>query len=192
VRRNIAGEARDGLTADGVTVAEAARLERPDFDEVFRMAALFRAGLMSGALQQLLDLSVAYVGQRVQFGRPLGRFQAVQQQLAVLAGSVAASSAITNAAACVVERADGELMVAAARSRLADAVDAGNAIAHQVHGAMGFVREYQLHLSTRRLWAWRDEYGTAVQWRERLGRAFAGTPANELWSKLALVGIRTQ
>ncbi|MBI4190009.1 MAG: acyl-CoA dehydrogenase [Betaproteobacteria bacterium] len=191
-RRNIAGEPRDELIANVASVTKVAHLAGLDHDRVFRMAALFRAGLIVGALDSILELSVRYVGERVQFGRPLARLQAIQQQLAVLAGSVAASSAITDAAACVIEREDGRLMIAAARARLADAIDTATGIAHQVHGAMGFAREYALHLNTRRLWAWRDEYGTAVQWRERLGRSFAGIAADDLWPALALVGARTE
>ena len=190
-RRNIAGEPRDEVAAHGVSVGRVAQLKEPSRDLVFRVAALFRAALISGALERILELSVSYVRNRVQFGRPLARFQAVQQQLAVLAGAVAASVAITDAAACVADREDGELMVAAARARLADAIDTGAGIAHQVHGAMGFVREYVLHYNTRRLWAWRDEYGSAAEWRERLGRAFIGTLADELWPKLVLVGAKT-
>ncbi len=191
-RRNIAGEPRDDIVAKAVAAGAVAELVAPDPRTIFRMASLFRAALISGALERILDMSVRYTTERTQFGRPLSRFQAIQQQLAVLAGEVAASSAIVDAAACVVEREDGELMVAAARARLAGAIDTGAAIAHQVHGAMGFAREYPLHNNTRRLWAWRDEYGSAVEWRERLGRAFTGTPADALWPKLARVGARTE
>ena len=191
VRRNIAGESRDRLAADGLPVSTTAHLDQLNLEKVFCMAALFRAALIVGALEQVLDLCVRYTQERVQFGRPLSRLQAIQQQLAVLAGSVAASAAITDAATAAVDHKDGKLMVAAARARLADAIDTATGIAHQVHGAIGFAREYTLHFSTRRLWAWRDEYGTAVQWREYVGRTFAGTPADALWPALAAVGSKT-
>ncbi|GAA4336205.1 acyl-CoA dehydrogenase family protein [Pigmentiphaga soli] len=187
--RNIAGEPRDRLAAQGAPLDASALLAGLDAEAVLRMAALLRAAMISGALENILDMSVRYVRDRVQFGRPLAKFQAVQQQLAVMAGAVAAASAITDAAASAVLRDDGMVMVAAARARLAAAIDTGAAVAHQVHGAMGFVREYPLHFSTRRLWGWRDEYGSAAEWRERLGRAFAGTPADALWPRLAAVGI---
>jgi acyl-CoA dehydrogenase len=189
-RRNIAGEPRDRLSADGIVsdaVAHAGQIER---DDVLCMVALLRAAQCAGALEALLELCVSYTKERVQFGRPLSRLQAVQQQLAVLAGQVAASAAITEAAAVAAGCSNAKLMVAAARSRIADAIDTATGIAHQVHGAIGFAREYPLHFSTRRLWAWRDEYGAAVQWRETLGRAFAGTPADALWPALADLASR--
>jgi len=191
-RKNIAGEPRDDIVAEAVEADAFAELAAPGPRMIFRMASLFRAALISGALERILDMSVRYSTERSQFGRTLSRFQAIQQQLAVLAGEAAASAAIADAAACVVEREDGELMIAVARARLAAAIDTGAAVAHQVHGAIGFSREYPLHNHTRRLWAWRDEYGSAVEWRERLGRAFAGTPADALWPKLARVGARTE
>ncbi|HTE14344.1 MAG TPA: acyl-CoA dehydrogenase family protein [Burkholderiales bacterium] len=190
-RRNIAGEPRDQLDADKVPFMEV-HLPDVNADFVFDLASLFRGALICGALERILELSVLYASDRIQFGRPLSKFQAVQQQLAVLAGEVASATAITDAAARVVGREDGNLMIAAMRSRLANAIDTGTAIAHQVHGAIGFAREYALHSSTRRLWAWRDEYGSAVEWRERLGRAFAGTPADELWPKLSVIGAQTE
>lgn len=187
-RTNIAGEPRDGLTADGVSVRFSC-VPAVSLDTVLQMVSLCRAGLMCGALQRILELSVGYARDRVQFGRPLAKFQAIQQQLAELAGAVASATAITNATAHVIGGEHGDLMTAAMRARLAGAIDTGTAVAHQVHGAMGFTREYALHEYTRRLWAWRDEYGSAAEWRERLGRAFAGTPADELWSRLARVGV---
>ena len=189
-RCNIAGEPRDRIAANGIVPSSVAMLENISIDKVLCMAALFRAALSVGALAQVLDLCVTYTQQRVQFGRPLSRLQAVQQQLAVLAGAVAASAAITEAAGCTVDFKDGKLMVAVARSRVADAIDSAAGIAHQVHGAIGFTREYLLHFSTRRLWAWRDEYGAAVAWREYVGRTFVGTPADELWPALAAVGSK--
>ena len=187
-RRNIAGEPRDRIAANGIVPGAVAALDNISIDKVLCMAALFRAALSVGALGQVLDLCVKYTPERIQFGRPLSRLQAIQQQLAVLAGSVAASAAITEAAGCTVNQLDGKLMVAVARSRVADAIDTATGIAHQVHGAIGFAREYMLHFSTRRLWAWRDEYGAAVAWREFVGRTFVGTPADELWPALAAVG----
>lgn len=187
-RRNIAGEPRDRISANGVAPASVTCVAQISHDRVLSMMALLRAALIVGALEQVLDLSVRYAQERVQFGRPLAKLQAIQQQLAVLAGDAAASSAITDAAAAAADRNDAKLMVAAARARLADAIDSATGIAHQVHGAIGFAREYALHFSTRRLWAWRDEYGTAVEWRECLGRAFVGTPADELWPALSAAG----
>ncbi len=187
-RRNIAGEPRDRIAAHKLALKQAHEANGLNLDDVLRMAALMRAGAITGALSHVLETCVRYTQERIQFGRPLSKFQAIQQQLAVLSGAAAAGTAITEAAAASAGRTDAALMVAAARARLADAIDTATGIAHQVHGAIGFAREYQLHYYTRRLWAWRDEFGTAVEWRERVGRAFVGTPADQLWPALAAVG----
>ncbi|MBV9585355.1 MAG: acyl-CoA dehydrogenase, partial [Alphaproteobacteria bacterium] len=73
------------------------------------------------------------------------------------------------------------LDVAAAKVRVGEAASSGAAIAHQVHGAMGFTYEHSLHHSTRRLWAWREEFGNEALWAERLGRLIAEHGADELW-----------
>ena len=80
--------------------------------------------------------------------------------------------AAADAAACVIQQhglAQAELAIAAAKLRTGEAASNGAAIAHQVHGAMGFTQEYPLHYATRRLWSWRDEFGNESYWAERLG-----------------------
>jgi alkylation response protein AidB-like acyl-CoA dehydrogenase len=74
--------------------------------------------------------------------------------------------------------------VAAAKIRAGEAAGAGAAIAHQVHGAMGFTREYSLQQSTRRLWAWRDDFGAESVWAMRLGTTVVGRGAAALWPAL--------
>jgi len=73
------------------------------------------------------------------------------------------------------------LEVAVAKVRVGEAAGNGAAIAHQVHGAMGFTYEHSLHHSTRRLWAWREEFGNETLWAGRLGRLIAEHGAGELW-----------
>jgi acyl-CoA dehydrogenase len=121
----------------------------------------------------------------VQFGRPIAKFQAVQHNLAMLAGEVAAASAAADIAAEAC--ADGIALapVAIAKVRGGEAAGTGAAIAHQVHGAMGFTYEHSLHHATRRLWAWREEFGNEAQWAARLGRLVATRGADELWPFVA-------
>jgi alkylation response protein AidB-like acyl-CoA dehydrogenase len=71
-----------------------------------------------------------------------------------------------------------------AKSRIGEAAGKGAEIAHQVHGAMGFTREHNLHYSTRRLWSWRDEFGNETYWQSRLGREIAARGADALWPML--------
>jgi alkylation response protein AidB-like acyl-CoA dehydrogenase len=77
------------------------------------------------------------------------------------------------------------LEAASAKIRVGEAAGAGSAIAHQVLGAIGFTREHTLHRFTRRLWAWRDDFGNESFWAVELGKAVAAKGADELWSMLA-------
>ena len=95
------------------------------------------------------------------------KFQAVQQQLAVMAGQVAAAGAAADAgveALSLDDPAKQEFLIAIAKTRVGDAATLASEIAHQVHGAIGFTKEYALQLSTRRLWSWRDEFGGDTEW----------------------------
>ena len=105
--------------------------------------------------------------------------------LAVLAGQAAASSAAADAAVEASRLAPDEFAVSVAKSRVGEAAGKGAEIAHQVHGAMGYTREHNLHYSTRRLWSWRDEFGNESYWQTRLGRAVAAAGADALWPMLS-------
>ncbi len=153
----------------------------------FRLrAALGRAQLLAGAARAALARSVRYAGEREQFGRPIGRFQAVQQQLALAAAEVAAATAAAEAAAAVAT-ADGfgaaatRFAVAAAKARTGEAAGVVARIAHQVHGAIGFTREHDLRLVTTRLWAWRDEDGSDAEWNAEVGAAVLAAGPDGLW-----------
>jgi alkylation response protein AidB-like acyl-CoA dehydrogenase len=181
---NLAGETRDDVTLDGVRVAgdEVAPAGGGVDEERLRLrGALTRSVLMAGALDRVLELSVSRAGERYQFGRPIGRFQAVQQQLATLAGEVAAAGAAADAAVAAAELGDATFEVAAAKVRTGEAAGKAAAIAHQVHGAIGFTERHPLHESTRRLWAWRDEFGAESEWAERLGSIIGGCGPENLW-----------
>jgi acyl-CoA dehydrogenase len=146
--------------------------------------ALYRSVQMAGALERILAYSLQYAGERVQFGRPIAKFQAVQHMLALLAGHAAASSAAVDAAVEAATAEPGEFAVAVAKSRVGEAAGKGAEIAHQIHAAMGYTREHNLHFATRRLWAWRDEFGNETHWQTRLGRIVAREGADALWPML--------
>lgn len=147
-----------------------------------RRAALLRGAQMLGAMQWCLARTTAYTQERKQFGREIGKFQVVQQMMAEMASAVVASQVMLDAA---IAEPDNVAVVAAARSRLGDAADTVFAHAHQVHGAIGFSHEYVLHFRTRRLMAWRDQFGTVAAWRRQLATSFAGRDADEVWSVMA-------
>lgn len=182
--KSLAGEPRDALSLDAeVEVAPAAA--GVDAALVWRLGALSRALLMSGALDEVLKLTVQYANDRVQFGRPIGKFQAIQQQLALLAENVAAAGVIAAAAAEIAaRRGDFPFAVAVAKARIGEAAGKVAEIAHQVHGAIGFTHEHRLHHLTRRLWSWRDEFGVESEWQQELGRIAAARGGDGLWPLL--------
>jgi len=195
-RDNLAGEPRDTVVFDGVAPAAVAAAPAHLADWLHAMGAVARACQMAGALQAILARSVAYAGERVAFDRPIGKFQAIQHALARLAGEAAAALAASGSAADALAAAapgegpalgdDGVLLeVASAKIRVGEAAAAGAAIAHQVHGAIGFSTEHPLHRYTRRLWAWRDDYGSETAWAFRLGAHVAARGGDALWPMLA-------
>lgn len=156
---NIAGVARDIVTLAG---GDSAATNGPSLLE---LGALARALQCAGALERVLELTIEHVSTRIQFGRPLSKFQAIQQEVARLAGEVAAASAAADHAAdSFAGGGDLTFAVALARTRIGEAVGKANNIAHQLHGAIGFTREHALHRYTTALWAWRDEFGTQRHW----------------------------
>lgn len=182
---NLAEEPRDTVVVGGAVAASAEA--RPGAADELRLRAAFgRAQLLAGAARGALARTVQYAGERVQFGRPIGRFQAVQQQLALAAAEVAAAGAAASAAAATAERdgfavASTAFAVAAAKARAGEAAGEVARIAHQVHGAIGFTREHDLRLLTTRLWAWRDEDGNEARWQSELGATVLAAGADALW-----------
>ena len=175
---NLAGEPRDQVEVRGVRPL-------PCAEPAPALLALARAAQSAGALQRVLELGIGYALEREQFGRPIARFQAVQHMLAMVAAEVAAAGRASDAAVAAIGSERFEFVVAAAKSRVGEAVGLVAEAVHQVHGAMGFTYEHQLHHFTRRLWAWRDEYGGEAYWQELLGRRLCALGADQVWDFLA-------
>ncbi|SBV33033.1 Acyl-CoA dehydrogenase-like protein (modular protein) [uncultured Sphingopyxis sp.] len=149
--------------------------------------------LMAGAMGRALALSIDHVNTRQQFGRPLGKFQAVQQSLAIMACEVRAVDAAAAALAARLDMVDrdpsaADFEIAAAKLRANRAVGVVTAIAHQVHGAIGFTEEYDLHRVTIPLMRWRGAYGNDAYWAARLGRQVAGFGGRGLWEAMTARG----
>jgi acyl-CoA dehydrogenase len=178
---SLAGEPRDDVSFDGA-IPLAVQPVTVDQDRLVAFGAAVRLQQMAGALEKILDQSVQWALDRSQFGRPIAKFQAVQHNLATLAGEVAAASAAADAAAEACAGSEPNIVeVAIAKVRGGEAAGSGAAIAHQVHGAMGFTYEHSLHHATRRLWAWREEFGNEALWARRLGQMVAAQGADGLW-----------
>ncbi len=160
----------------------------PGGEATLLAGALVNAAKMAGGLEAVLTLSVEYANVRKQFGKPIGQFQAVSQQLSQAAGEVAAAGvAVANAGRAVARRglAGAAFEIAAAKVITGEAVALVAAVAHQVHAAIGFTQEYHLHFTTRRLWAWRDAFGNERFWAQRIGQAALARGGAMLWPDLA-------
>lgn len=180
---NLAGEPRDAVRAELLLPAARVGALRIGLDpaHVTALGAAMRAAAMAGAMERVLEITIAYAGERAQFGRPIGSFQAIQHYIAVAAGHVAAGNAAAALAAAATGEAGAPQLIAAAKIRAGEAAGKVAALAHQIHGAMGFTREYGLHHFTRRLWSWREEFGSEAGWSIRLGRAAAAAGPDGLW-----------
>jgi acyl-CoA dehydrogenase len=179
---NLAGEPRDDVELSSAEAEAAA--SNLGVEDWRALGAISRSAQIAGAMQRLLALSVQYAQERVQFGRPIGKFQAIQQSLAALAGQAAAATAAADGAIEAAPRDLRSPLIAAAKIRCGEAAGIGAAIAHQVHGAIGFTQEHSLHYSTRRLWSWRDEFGNEAEWSAMLGARAAKAGADQLWSMI--------
>ena len=184
-RRNLAGEPREVVRFDGVAVAGSAPAPPGVDPAALRLRGAFtRACLMVGALERVSEVTVDYAGERQQFGRPIGTFQAVAAQLVRVASEthLAAMALQAAVAAASHRQIDGaRFEVGAAKAVAGEAADVVTARSHQVHGAIGMTQEYVLHQLTRRLWSWREEYGSTVAWRREVGRTVAAAGAERLW-----------
>lgn len=177
--QNPASEPRDTLTFTNAPAQSA-----PLATDLLADLALLRTAQIAGALEHALALSVHYTRERKQFGRALAQFQAIQQQLAILAEETAAANMAAAAAFAAKDEGDAAFEIAAAKLRANRAARASTGIAHQVHGAMGFTAEYQLHPLTTRLWAYQTEAGNERHWAEKLGKQIARRGPQNFWPDL--------
>jgi acyl-CoA dehydrogenase len=187
----LAGDPLNAVTLDRAEPVQIARAPAGlDQSALMLMGATARSVETAGALKAILALSVGYANERIAFGRPLGKFQAIQHGLARLAGEVAAAVAASGSAADAIAQAAGFddrvfLEAAAAKIRSAEAAAEGAAIAHQVHGAIGFTKEHVLHRYSLRLLSWRDDFGNECYWAQQLGNLMAARGAAEFWPLIA-------
>lgn len=139
--------------------------------DVGAWGAALHAALIAGAARRVFDLTLQYCNDRTQFGRAIGKFQAVQHQLSVMAELVAAS----HIAAQIAFAGDGDqpdrVAAAVAKARTSEAAASIAATAHALHGAIGITEEYDLQLLSRRLHQWRMAHGSEAFWEPVVGAA---------------------
>lgn len=187
---SLSGDTRGDFTLDGVMPIAFAPC-RLSATAWLQVGSVLRSLQMAGALQAALSISVDYANERVAFGKTIGRFQAVQNNLARLAGEAAAATAAAGSAAdaLVGEPAHWDdgifLETAAAKIRCAEAVESGMAIAHQVHGAIGLTREHVLHRFSLRAQDWSSDFGEPEYWAVLLGQRVARRGGDQVWALVA-------
>ena len=145
------------------------------------LLALLKASAIAGALDAVLGLSIEYANTRKQFGRTIGQFQAVQHMTAKISGEVVAAAACVQHAARALAGPHGAWSVAVAKGFTSEAAGTVAALAHQIHGAIGFTEDFVLQRYTKRLWTWREDAGSEIYWFERLGGAALGAGESGLW-----------
>lgn len=180
-----AGEPRDDLHLRDAQAWQATGAVHP------RLAgAAIRTAQIAGALARILELTIEHAITREQFGRPIAKFQAVQQNIALLASEAAACDQAATSAADYLEHGgegpvdDCPLEIAAAKLRSCEAAVAGASIAHQIHGAVGFTAEHPLQRYTTRLIGWRSDFGTERYWASRLGEKVLALGSTGTWREL--------
>ncbi|MEJ6590451.1 MAG: acyl-CoA dehydrogenase family protein [SAR86 cluster bacterium] len=188
VTQTMAGEPQSDFAINCLLPASAVFASAEDLsNQLWCLGAATRSVMMAGAMTSILEQSVQYAMERQQFGRPIAQFQAIQQQLAILAGEVAAcqraAESLNEALAPL-----NEFDIAIAKARISEAVGSATDIAHQVHGAMGYTMEHGLNLRTRRLWCWRDEYGNEDYWQQSIGRYVVAQGADNTWKTITDAG----
>lgn len=152
-----------------------------DHQSFFAEAALMRACQIAGAVETMLHMTIRHAQDRSQFGRPLGRFQTIQHQLAILAEENAAASCAAASACQAAVAGDACFEMGAAKYRASRAATTAADIAHQIHGAIGFTQEFSLHRFSLPAQAWAREFGNEEHWAQWLGRFTLDARPEPLW-----------
>lgn len=135
------------------------------------LAAASLTPLMAGAARRALDMTLEHVAERQQFGRPVAQFQAVQNQVSVMAERVWAMRMAARLAFHAGGVQPSRELTAVGKTRCSEAAVLVADISHALHGAIGITEEYDLQLYSRRLREWRRAGGTEAWWARRLGQA---------------------
>jgi alkylation response protein AidB-like acyl-CoA dehydrogenase len=143
-------------------------------ERMLLLAAAGKCAEMVGGAQQVLEMTVEYAKQRVQFGRPIGSFQAVQHHCANMATDVEGSRFITYQAAWMLsENMACAKEVSMAKAWVSDAYRRVVSLGHQVHGGIGFTKDHDMQLYFRRAKAAEVLFGDGDYHREKVAQALA-------------------
>ena len=149
----------------------------PSLQAMIARGAALKAAELTGIGQAALDLTVDYAKHRIQFGRPIGSFQSVQHHCAEMARDLAVTRLLARqAAARLSSGRDARREVSMAKAKASDVIPALTRTAHQIHGAVGYYRDYPLELSYHRAIAAAASYGTAADHRRALAQLLREDP----------------
>jgi len=182
---SLAGEPRDTLTFDGAAADVVDAPEGVTAEALRFRGALSRVALMAGAIEKMSQLTVSYTNEREQFGRPVAKFQAVQQHLVWASQDAALTRMAADSAGRQAARGDARFEIAAAKLVANQAATRATKACHQAHGAMGMTQEYPLHHYSRRLWTWRTEFGGEREWSRWVGSTAVAQGADGLYPLVA-------
>ncbi|RZL91497.1 MAG: acyl-CoA dehydrogenase [Variovorax sp.] len=139
--------------------------------EVAAFSAALHAAAIAGAMERMFAMTLSYCNDRVQFGKAIGKFQAVQHQLSVMAEHVACAGVAAELAFAAGAKVPALLAAATAKSRTSTSVPLVASTAHALHGAIGVTEEFDLQLYSRRLHEWRMADGSEAYWNRIVGEA---------------------
>lgn len=154
--KTIASDRQSEVVLDGVSVPRSAVLGEigegwKTIEKILAWGATGKCAEMLGGAQAVLEMTVEYARQRLQFGHPIGTFQAIQHHCADMATDVESSRYLTHQAAWrLSNNLPAEREVAISKAWVSNAYGRVCALAHQCHGAIGFTKEHDLQLYSRR------------------------------------------
>jgi acyl-CoA dehydrogenase len=144
--------------------------------DVQLFTACINAAQLAGALLEVFNRTLQYANDRIQFGRPIGKFQAIQHQLSVISEHAFAARMAAQLGCSAPGIVPDRLRVAVAKARTSEAALEVAGLSHSVHGAIGFTQEFDLQLFTRRLHHWRQTGGSESHWHSVVGAALLDSP----------------
>ena len=149
-----------------------------DWDLAIDRAALFSAAMGLGLAQRSVDLAVAYAKERQQFGKPIGSYQAVKHHLASAQVAIEFAKPVVTAAAAEIDARDAQSRARVSHAKLValEAADKAARASIQVHGAMGYSWEVDVHLFLKRALALTQTWGTPAYHRARIAQRIFTQP----------------
>lgn len=186
---NRIGEPRNLVTVD-TAILDGVTIPVDTVSLLNRKSAMIRAIQVCAALDNAVTLSIEHVASRTQFGRALGKFQAIQNLISDAAAEAVLARSATEAALGLAIETDWratrlDFLIAVARSCTGHAASVVTRNAHQVHGAMGTTNEHRLHDYTRAALTWRSEFGSVRFWDAEVAAAAVDAGRAGLWALIS-------